>query len=194
MTGRKFAVSAVLLVLTAGVPVEAAELWRGPPVGEDCRVTLVNELGGVRIAPSPPASETVAAVHGASELSVAASTDATGSVLSVHRAARSGLPGSGDVDLVVPAGCVVAVRTTEGAVRLDVGRPALPVAVDTVTGDITAWVDADTDATILLATSGEITTDLTIEIEFRHHQEPAKHGRIATRRGATPGRVDQGRC
>ena len=65
------------------------------------------------------------------------------------------------------------------------GQEIFPAAVDTVTGDITAWVDPDAEATIVLATSGEITTDFSIVIDFRYHEEPAKHGRLTIRAGAT---------
>ena len=82
-------------------------------------------------------------------------------------------------------GCDVAVRTTDGAVSLEVGSEAFPVAVDTVTGDIMVWLDPDGDATIVFATSGEITTDFTIAIDFRYHEEPAKHGSVAIHGGST---------
>ena len=68
---------------------------------------------------------------------------------------------------------------------LEIGRRASPVAVETVSGDITAWVDAAADVTVFVATSGEITTDYTIAIENRYHEEPAKVGRIAIGSGAT---------
>ncbi|MCP3959329.1 MAG: DUF4097 domain-containing protein [bacterium] len=59
-----------------------------------------------------------------------------------------------------------------------------PVKVDTVTGDITVFAGPDTSATISFATSGEITVDYPVEIEFRHRQEPAKHGLVVIGDGA----------
>ncbi len=177
------AVSATLLALAASPPAGANELWRGPAGVGECHLLLVNELGGVSIAATPEGSEAV--VHGASALRIEASAGDERQVLSVAWA--DGSPGGapGDVELSVPPGCDVAVRTTDGEVRLEVGREAFPVAVDTVTGNITATVDPAADATVTLATSGEITTDFTIAIDFRYHEEPAKRGRVTVTGGAT---------
>jgi hypothetical protein len=65
------------------------------------------------------------------------------------------------------------------------GRDALPFSAETVTGDITAVVDADANLTLRLATSGEITVDFPIDIDYRYLQEPAKHGRIVLGDGTT---------
>ncbi len=176
---------AIALMLVLSVPVAGDELWRGPAGTDECRLQLVNELGEVRVAGS--AADSVPAVSGAPGLAIEATTSDGVRTLTVAR--KDGAPssdaGSGEVELSVPAGCDVAVRTADGAVDVAVGPAAFPLAVDTVTGDVTAWVDPAAAATIVLATSGEITTDYTIEIDFRYHEEPAKYGRIVIGDGAT---------
>ncbi len=127
------AVSATLLALAASPPAGANELWRGPAGVGECHLLLVNELGGVSIAAGTPEGS-AAMIHGAPGLAIEAAAGDGPPTLSVTRA--DGSPGGtpGDVELSVPPGCDVAVRTTDGSVSLDVGRDAFPVAVDTVTG------------------------------------------------------------
>jgi hypothetical protein len=176
-------IPAILLALIAGIPASAGELWRGSAESDACELELVNELGGVRIVASSPEGS-VLIIRGPSGLAIEAAAGVEAPVLSVVRTGDA--PGGGreeDVELAVPLECGVTVRTTAGTVLLDVGRQAFAATVDTVTGEITARVDPDTKATILFATSGEITTDFNVEIDFRYHAEPAKHGRVALRAG-----------
>ncbi len=178
--------AALALVLAVSRPAAGEELWRAARPAGECRLVLVNELGGVSIGVGP-SEDPATVVRGASELVIVsqegqldgASAGTEQPVLSVARDGDS--PGeamAGDVELSVPPGCDVAVRTTDGAVSLEVGREAFPVAVDTVTGDITARLDPDADAMVEVATSGDITTDFTIDIDFRYQEEPAKHGAV----------------
>ncbi len=179
------------LMLAAGTPAAGAtassatassdELWRGP-AGEACQLLLINEIGGVRVGAGPPGA--TAAVAGAPELMVGVKAQEGQTTLMVARRADAGdtAPGdttSSDVELSVPPECRVAVRTKDGFVTAEIGPAAFQLMVKTVTGAITARVDPAATATVVLATSGEITTDYTIEIDFRYHQEPAKHGRVA---------------
>ncbi len=188
------AIASLALALAAGAPARGEELWRGPAGARECRLELVNELGGVRISAGDPAAS-AAFVYGDPALKIRESPSARGPVLAVARAGSpgdvpGGVPGDGPIEvpgevpaevaILVPPGCRVSVRTTQGAVSLEVGRAAFPVRVDTVTGDITAWVHPDTDASVVFATSGRITTDYTVEIEYRYHAEAWKHGRITT--------------
>ena len=181
-------------MLAAGVPATGDELWRGS-AGQACDLLLVNEIGGVRVgANSSP--DSVPVVIGNPELTIDAAiaggrttlavkrSGATASSATASSATASSATASTAVELSVSPECRVAVRTTDGPVTVEIGPDAFPLAVDTVTGDVTAWVDPAAGATILLATSDEITTDYTIALDFRYHQEPAKHGRIVTGREA----------
>lgn len=164
----------LVLALATSIPVAGDELWRGSTGMAACPLLLINEIGGVRVDGLP--AESVPVVVGSSGLTIEASLNDGTRTLVVG---RDGDATSGDVELSVPPGCDVGIRTTDGSVDAEIGPAAFPLTVDTVTGDVTAWVDATAEATISLATSGEITTDYTIEIDFRYHVEPAKHGRIA---------------
>ncbi len=182
--------AALVLVLAASRPATGEEatgkeLWRAAQAAGECRLILVNELGGVGIGTSS-AENPAAVIHGASALVIENSAGAEQPVLSVAWGGDSPAdPAVAGVELSVPPGCEVAVRTTDGAVSLEVGRQALPVAIETVTGAITVSLHADADATIMLATSGEITTDFTIEIDFRYHEEAAKYGLLSIGSTAT---------
>jgi hypothetical protein len=48
-------------------------------------------------------------------------------------------------------------------------------ALATETGEIEVYLWEDADLDVRIATSGEITTDFSIEIEHRRHEEPGKH-------------------
>ncbi len=191
---------AAILTLAISVPAAGEELWRGP-AGQECNLLLINEIGDVRVGVSSPAN-LAPAVFGAPELTIDTASSATASSAAASSAAaiddretrltvtRQGDTASGDtassaVTVSVPSGCSVRVRTTDGSVAVEIGPAAFPLAVDTVTGDVTVRIDPAADATIMLATSGEITTDYTIEVDFRYHAEPAKHGRVAIGRGTT---------
>ncbi len=179
----ELAFSVALLALAATAPAGAEELWRRP-VGEGtCRLELLNELGDIRLIAGSAEDPTVT-VHGGPGLAIEPSAPPEPTRLTVTRSGSQLEPAPADVDLVVPPGCEIAVRTTGGGVTLDIARQAFPAAVDTLTGDITARIDPDTDATVVFATSGEITTDFGVEIGFRYHAEPAKHGWVAL--GAEP--------
>ena len=186
MSVRQIAGAAVLLVLAVHEPADGAELWRLPVTPEGCRVTLVNELGDVSVGPTPETTMPAMVVRGATELAVDAVVNDSGAVLSIRRAATTPA-GSNGVELSVPDGCVVTVRTTTGEVAFDLDATGAPVVAETTTGAITARSEPRPDRTILVATSGEITTDFTIAIEFSHHAEPSKQGWIGPRGDARPG-------
>ena len=64
--------------------------------------------------------------------------------------------------------------------------------VSTLTGDITLRVP-EGSFSIELATSGEITVDFPVEIEYRYHGEPSKEGLITIGSGATSIRLESRR-
>ncbi|MBP9824522.1 MAG: hypothetical protein KBF21_09890, partial [Thermoanaerobaculia bacterium] len=86
-------------------------------------------------------------------------------------------PESPPVLLEVPAGCDLAIRTGAGAVEVRGSRLGR-LAAESSTGGITLWVPPSVEPAVEVATSGEITVDFSITIEYFRHQEPAKLGRI----------------
>lgn len=86
------------------------------------------------------------------------------------------------------------IRSVEGHVRaatergqisatLETGVTDKPQELTTVTGDIEVhlWQDAKMD--VRLATSGEISTDFSLAIEYRDQEEPGKYGRATVGQG-----------
>lgn len=82
----------------------------------------------------------------------------------------------------------IRLRSIQGAIRAETNRGEIGVSLagestgkeqvfQSVTGDIEiyAWEDSNLEAR--LATSGDLTTDFSLEIDFRKFEEPSKHGR-----------------
>ena len=57
--------------------------------------------------------------------------------------------------------------------------------VRSIDGDIEVYLWEDASMEVHLATSGEISTDFTIEIEHRRFEEPGKHGRATLGAGGS---------
>ncbi len=191
MRSRHVAARMLVLAVSMSLPAAGDELWRGPAGEAECRVALANEIGGVSIEVDPTAREAV--VLGVAELAIEAAPGAERTELEVTRRGAGADIEAGDVELRVPPGCALTVRTGAGPVQVEIGRESPPIAVETGAGDVTARVDPSAEVTIHLATSGEITTDFTIEIDFRYHREPAKVGRVAIGSGAAEVRLDSRR-
>lgn len=158
-------------------PVSAKELWRADPDPEACRFVLVNELGGVIVETT---GERILVSSDVPGLAVEATRGEGGVTLAVSSPDPET---AGDVTLRVPIRCQVAVRTDRGPVEVALDSEPATLAIETVTGPITAHVDPLSPVTIALATSGEITTDFSIDIEFKYHQEPAKFGTVSVANG-----------
>ena len=80
----------------------------------------------------------------------------------------------------------IRIRSVQGHVGAKSDRGDLSVVLEngvtgseqefsTVTGDIEVYLWEDANAQVALATSGEISTDFSIEIEHRRFEEPGKH-------------------
>jgi hypothetical protein len=90
----------------------------------------------------------------------------------------------------------IRIRSTHGHVSAKSARGAVSVALETgvteqsqsistETGDIEVYLWEDAAMDVHLATSGEISTDFSIDIEYRRFEEPGKLGR-ATLGGGGP--------
>jgi len=73
----------------------------------------------------------------------------------------------------------INVKSSRGAISaaLERGATEQPQSITTETGDIEVYLWEDAAMQVRLATSGEISTDFSIEIEHRRFEEPGKHGR-----------------
>jgi len=79
----------------------------------------------------------------------------------------------------------VKVKSDRGPISatLEVGVTGEPQEIVTTTGEIEVhmWEDAEMD--VRIATSGEISTDFTMEIEHRRSEEPGKHAKATVGKG-----------
>ncbi len=91
----------------------------------------------------------------------------------------------------------IVVKRTRGAVRLRSDRGSVLAelesgvtdreqVIETVTGDIAIYLWEDAHMDVNAATSGEISTDFTIQIEHRPMEEPGKYARATVGKGGTP--------
>ena len=87
---------------------------------------------------------------------------------------------SGDLRLQSIGGRVQG-KTARGKISatLETGATLEPQGLYTVTGEIEVWIGEDAELSVDLATSGEISTDFSIEIEHRRDEEPSKYA-VAT--------------
>lgn len=174
----------VLAVAWAAVAVAAEPadvLWRAPSPSP-CRLQLTHEQGGVEVRGL--ASGETARVLGSGGVGILATNGDDGRTVLTSEGRDSSQAG-GDLIFEVPAGCDVAVSTAGGPVRVGLAPDFGPLAVATVTGDVTLEVDPGGDFDVALATSGEITVDFSVAIDYRYHSEPAKHGRVLIGSGKT---------
>lgn len=150
------------------------ELWRGELRIEPCRVELVGEAEDVRARASSRRHE-VAVEGDSSSLTIESSRE--GGNLTLRVVGRSG-GDRGEIEVWLPPACSAELSTDSGKVVVDGGSELLSYSVSTVTGPIEAIVDPRSNTLVELATSGEITIDFSIHIDYRYHQEPSKHGRV----------------
>ena len=82
----------------------------------------------------------------------------------------------GDIRIAKIKGRVQA-RSERGAIvaMLEAGATAESQELTTSTGDITVHLWEDAKATVRIATSGEIATDYSLQVERRRFEEPGKH-------------------
>jgi len=79
----------------------------------------------------------------------------------------------------------VSAKSARGAISaaLETGATDQPQSITTETGDIEVYLWEDANQQVRLATSGEISTDFSIDIEHRRFEEPGKHGRATIGKG-----------
>lgn len=195
---RRSVPAAVLLALVAasGTPACALETLWARSANPVCRLRLNLADGSVAVRAGGPelrllgetAAWRIAAVELAGPtgdtLELTVSAGAEGVSDGAARAAAAPA-----VVLEAPSGCELELRTTHGRIEVSGPRQA-PLVAETTTGVITLWVAPAGDLAIDLATSGEITVDFSVAIDYFHHQEPDKQGQIRLGSGATRARLN----
>lgn len=90
----------------------------------------------------------------------------------------------GDVRIRSVTGSINA-KTSRGAIEvtLETGVTDAPQELSTLTGEIQVWVGEDADMSVDVATSGEISTDFSMQIEHHRFEEPSKHAAAQVGRG-----------
>lgn len=156
---------------TATAEATAVPLWQG---GEgECQLRLESPTGDIEVAVASGRPRLVgdAAAWRLEASEVGGVTRLSASV--VAPAAPLVRP----LRLEAPGTCRLTVVTRQGNVQA-VGAFLAPLELETDSGTLTLRVIAASDLAVELATSGEITVDFSVSIDYRHHREPAKHGRI----------------
>lgn len=162
-------------------------LWELPATAP-CRLSLVHPDGAVDVVVGGKGARLLGEAH-RWQVAVAESGDPTAAQLRLTVRRGDGpeagaAPDLPPVLLEVPAGCDLAIQT--GAGEVDVrGSQLGRLAAESATGDITLWVPPSVEPAVEVATSGEITVDFSITIEYLRHQEPEKLGRIEPGAGAS---------
>ena len=143
----------------------------------------------LKTSPSQPRALSVADLEPAASaqadprvvLSVAAVCSAPNAGSTQAGAASQGAPPSSLVSLATKSGSIhatwavsLAASTRSGAIFLGVGPGAAVARAQSRTGPIEVRLEHPASAAIELATSGEITSDYSIDIDYHYHREPAK--------------------
>lgn len=161
----------------------AEVLWQGDPAAA-CRLEVRFEAGSLEVVRGGGVARLTAGTSG-----VAVSEESVGGrlVLALSASAeRSPIPPHAVLE--APETCDLRVRTRDGSIS---ARGPVKAAFDaeTVTGEIIFCVSTPADLALALATSGEISVDFSVSIDYVHHQEPAKHGSVTLGSGACSARL-----
>lgn len=164
------------LLLTLPSIVSAQELWRG--ASGHCPAEVSFEAGFLTVVRGPGPAVLTALSPGF-ELTATGAGEAPRLALRVARE----LATQAHAQLQVPGPCALRVTSGEGHVTLLAGTRA-PLNVETTTGTIVLCIEEPTDIDLSLATSGELTVDFSVMLDYDPRQEPSKKGSIRFRSGA----------
>jgi hypothetical protein len=173
-TPRRLGTLAALLLLLS-VPAAAETLWQGE--GDGCRLTVAWAEGALEVTHGGERARLRAASPGL-RATATSTTDGRTRLTVSTAAAPPGLPLRAFLE--VPASCDLRLESQGG--RLTSSGPLLgPLVAETVTGEIVLCVEEPADLDVTLATSGEISVDFSVSIDYVRHQEPAKRGTLSLR-------------
>lgn len=156
--------------------VSAQELWRG--AAGHCPAEVTFDAGFLTVVRGPGPAVLTALSPGF-ELTATDAADAPRLTLRVARE----LAAHAHAQLQVPGQCALRVTSGEGHVTLLAGTRA-PLNVETTTGTIVLCIEEPTDLELSLATSGELTVDFSVMLDYDPRREPSKKGSIRFRSGA----------
>lgn len=174
---RVASVLGALLVAAGATPGAAAErlesLW-SVRADRGCSVSITHEQGSLAIERARGRIRLDAAPG---RWRVEPAVDAEGGIRLSLKAAGAEAPDRAPVRLRVPSHCALEAKTEAGSISVS-GRHRAPVAATSRTGDIEFRVEPRSDLDVSAATSGDLTVDFSVELDYRHHREPAKHGSL----------------
>ena len=87
--------------------------------------------------------------------------------------------------LSLPERCTAQFVAESGAITLNT-VPASGVRAESVTGDIVLYVPRKADLAVDAATSGNLSVDFDLDLDYLHHQEPSKRGHLRIGSGSAP--------
>lgn len=166
---------------SATLAAEPSPLWQGARFGA-CSLELHFEQGSLEVEPGRgrPRLEGPAASWQVEEV-----RDEDG-----HRRLHLKTPPSSEENmsaplrLALPARCAARLITTHGNVTA-VAPPRAGLQAESVTGNLTLFLPHDGDYSVMAATSGDLTVDFDLELDYLRHAEPAKRGRLRLGAGTT---------
>lgn len=170
-------VLAALLTVAGTSGVAARErmepLWSAP-VADTCTVSITHEQGSLRIERGRGRIRLDAAPG---RWRVEGGSDAEGRVRLSLQAVGSEAPDPAPVRLRLPRDCALEVVTGAGSISIT-GRHRARMVATTRSGDIDLWVEPRSGLDLSAATSGDLTVDFSVELDYLHHREPAKRGSL----------------
>lgn len=175
MNSRRRLVWGFWLLVALPTIVSAQELWRGD--ADQCPAEVSFESGFLTVLRGPGPAVLTALSPGF-ELTAAGVADAPRLALQTARE----LAAQAHAQLQVPGQCALRVTSGEGHVTLLAGTRA-PLIVETTTGTIVLCIEEPTDIDLSLATSGELTVDFSLTLDYDPRREPSKKGSIRFRSG-----------
>lgn len=175
MNSRRRLVWGFWLLVALPTIVSAQELWRGD--AGHCPAEVSFESGFLTVLRGPGPAVLTALSPGF-ELTAAGVADAPRLALQTAQE----LAAQAHAQLQVPGQCALRVTSGEGHVTLLAGTRA-PLIVETTTGTIVLCIEEPTDIDLSLATSGELTVDFSLTLDYDPRREPSKKGSIRFRSG-----------
>lgn len=175
---RHLALAALVTVPATAVAADPVLLWEGERRGA-CDVSLQFDQGRLDVE----ATRGTARLEGASAdwRTLSKGTSPQGVTLLELVA-----PGpDATLRLRLPKRCKARFSAESGVIVLDT-VPASGVRAESVTGDIVLYVPRGADLAVEAATSGNLSVDFDLALEYLHHQEPSKRGRLNIGGGDTP--------
>ena len=181
-----------ILLITAALLIpnaDASVLWERDLGEDNVNISIVNEHGSIQLAPSTDTTLTISGPNG----KITVSEGPSGLQLSVTTPDENSR--HTDIKILIPQLSHIDqlnVTTVAGTITSH-GLAEMPTHFKTITGHITFIAQPASNFDVVLATSGEIAVDYSIEIEQKWDVEPSKTGHITIGEGGVPVRLESRR-